>query len=255
MLIMSFNIEGDFASFRDPSITSNQIVYYIPSKSSILGIIGAIIGIDRSHSFEQQFSERYLDLLKQTWIGLELLSAPRKITFYTNHRSLKESKTKPFKKEVLQFPNYKIYVHIDTDNIVNDLCDRIKNNKFEYMPYLGHTYCPARLSNPVIYPESIEEELVDEEYKFKTFSVIMDESMNELENYPSTFEIEAMRTEEDSSIIIERHMHHFFQKGELLTRILKFWIPVNSKYSVNISSKPQLSKVVKLGNGSTICLY
>ncbi len=254
MLIMSFNIEGDFASFRDPSITSNQIVYYIPSKSAILGIIGAIIGINRTHSFEQQFSESYLDLLKQSWVGLELLSSPRKITFYTNHRSLKESKTKPFKKEVIQFPSYKIYVHIDNNNnIVNDLYDRIKNNKFEYMPYLGHAYCPARLSDPIVYPNCIEEDLMVDEYKFKTFSVIVDES----ENYQPTFEIEAEQTEEDSSIIIERHIHHFFQNGELQKRVLKFWIPVHSKYRVTMSSKPQLSRVVGLGNEDdyTICLY
>jgi CRISPR-associated protein Cas5 subtype I-B len=254
MLILSFDIKGDFASFRDPSITSNQTVYYIPSKSSVLGIIGAIIGVERSHSFKQQFSESYLELLKQTWIGLELLSYPKKIIFYSNHRSLKESKTKPFKKEVLQYPNYRIYVQINSENILNDLYEKIKRNTFEYSPYLGHAYCPAQLHTPVIYSDCIEEKLMDndeEEYKFKTFSVILDES----ENYQPVFEMDAQRTEEESSIIIERHLHHFFQNGKLQQRVLKFWIPVNSKYRVTMNSKPYLCKIIKLENDSTICLY
>jgi CRISPR-associated protein Cas5h len=251
MLILAFNIEGDFAAFRDPSITSNQTVYYIPSKSSVVGIIGAIIGFSRSHGFGQQFSESYMDLLKQTWIGIELLSTPQKITFYTNHRSLKESKTKPFKKEVLQFPKYRIFVNCDSNNIVKDIHDRIKNNKFEYFPYLGHAYCPARFSNPVVYQNCKYDDLTDDEHRFRTSSVIIDES----ENYQQTVGIEAGQIEEDSSIVVERHMHHFFKDGELQKRVLKFWIPVNSKYVVTMPSKSNLSKVVELENGSTICLY
>ncbi|MDQ6723831.1 MAG: CRISPR-associated protein Cas5 [Thermoproteota archaeon] len=249
---MSFNIEGDFAAFRDPSVTTNQIVYYIPSKSSILGIIGSIMGIKRSHSFEHQFSECYLDLLRQTLIGLELLSKPNKITFYTNHRSFNEPKTKPFKKEVLEFPNYRVYVYTNRDNIINDLFERIKKNNFEYYPYFGHAYCPARITAPIKYPVFIENKIEDK-YKFKTSSVMIDEINDETENNKNTFQIRP--TEDDSSLIIERHLHHFFKNSELQKRVLKFWIPLNSKYIVTMFAKPELSKVVGLNNDTTICLF
>ena len=103
-------MSGSFAAFRDPSVTSNQTVYYIPSKSAVVGILGAMIGIKRSDQLGDIYSQEYLDFFKQTSIGIQLESIPKKVVYFTNHRSLKKAKTKPFKTEVVENPRYTIYV-------------------------------------------------------------------------------------------------------------------------------------------------
>lgn len=254
MLTMSFILDGDFASFKDPSITTSQIVYYIPSKSSVIGIIGAIIGITRSHGFERLYSDSFIELMKKMQVGVELLSEPKKIIYYTNHRSLKESKTKPFKKEVSQFPRWRIYISSEYEEKINEVFNRINNNDFNYSPYLGHAYCPARLTDATIYDDCIEACGIDGELEFQTSAVVLDES----ENYDDSFEIQKVDPIADySSILIERHLHHFFNNEVFQNRVLKFWIPVKSSYSFYISKKPTLSKLLNLGKDkdSIVCIY
>ena len=98
MRIVSFDLEGDFAAFKDPSVTTNQTVTVVPSKSALIGLIGALLGVKRSNSiYDGIYSEEYLNLFKSTSVGIKLRNNPEKLTYYTNHRSLKEAKTKPFK--------------------------------------------------------------------------------------------------------------------------------------------------------------
>ena len=60
---------------------------------------------------------------------------------------------------------------------------------------------------------------------------------------------------ENSSLIIERHLHHFFDGENFDKRVLKHWIPINqAKYKIEEYSGTSLSKFVKIG-GFVVCLY
>lgn len=245
--IVSFCISGEFAAFRDPSVTSNQTVYYIPSKSAVIGLLGAILGVERDHSLGEIYGGDYIKLFKKTKIGMELESDPRKISFFTNHRSLKEPKTKPFKTEVLVSPSYRIYVKTD-DSIMDTLYAALKENDFKYPPYLGHAYCPARISDA-----KMQEIAVFDGRKFETSSIILDES----ETYNTRFSVTAEPVNDNSRIIIERHLHHFFENEKLERRVLRHWIPARgSAYEVRISEKPKLSSYYSLQDGGkVVCFY
>ena len=107
MRLISFDLSGEFAEFSDPSVTSNQTVYYIPSKSAIIGIIGAIIGIKRNNVGPAKwYNDDFLDLLYETNIGIKMLSEPKKFAYFSNNVSLKETKKKPYKREVLIEPKF-----------------------------------------------------------------------------------------------------------------------------------------------------
>lgn len=247
--LISFKLSGEFASFRDPSVTSNQLVYLIPSKTAMVGIIGAILGVKRGHDFDKSYSDEYLELFKKTLIGLEFLSEPDKFTFFTNHRSLKEDKTKPYKTEVLISPHYNVYVGIEESRTLESLFDSLKNNSFVYPPYLGHAYCPAKISDV-----SIQEAERIDGLSYVSSSVILDES----ENYSNKFRISDVEARSQGShLVIERHLHHFFEQDKFERRVLKHWIPINaSLYKVSMSELPKLSKVVKLINKDTcVCMY
>lgn len=247
--VISFRLSGEFASFRDPSVTSNQLVYLIPSKTAVVGIIGAILGVQRGHDFEKSYSSSYLELFRKTQIGIELLSEPNKFTFFTNHRSLKEDKTKPYKTEVLVSPSYSVYVRIEDEQTLGLLFNALRNNSFVYPPYLGHAYCPAKVSDAVMHDAEIIDGL-----SYVTSSVVLDES----ETYSNKFKIEEMDAKsEQAHLVIERHLHHFFEEDKFEKRVLKHWIPVGaSRYEVCMSEHPKLSKAVKLINKDTaVCLY
>ncbi|MBC8250575.1 MAG: CRISPR-associated protein Cas5 [Candidatus Nitrosopelagicus sp.] len=238
-------MSGSFAAFRDPSVTSNQTVYYIPSKSALVGILGAMIGIKRSDQLSDIYSEEYLDFFKQTSIGIQLESIPKKVVYFTNHRSLKAAKTKPFKTEVVENPRYTIYV--DTEKkYFEKLSDVLAKNEFVYSPYFGHAYCPASTFDV----REIDAKVTDSENE-KTKCVVLDES----ETYDPTFMLKMTPIDDKGSLMIERHIHHFFNDEKFDGRVLKHWIPTNdSEYEIERDSTRKLSKFYKIGEYS-VCMY
>jgi len=243
--LISFRISGAFAAFRDPSVTSNQTVYYIPSKSAVVGLLGAMIGIHRSDNLGELYSPEYREFFKNITIGIQFESEPKKVVFFTNHRSLKEPKTKPFKTEVVENPIYTIYVNIDENNF-KKLFDSLQKNDFSYSPYLGHAYCPASISD-VKKIDVQETDSIGE----NTQCVVLDES----ETYNPDFKLKLEQVSSNGSIIIERHIHHFFNGENFDGRVLKHWIPTNNaEFEIERDSTRSLSKFYKIGD-HVVCMY
>lgn len=247
MKIFSFHITGQFASFKDPSVTSNQLVYYIPSKTAVVGILGSILGVRRSDTLDDLYSQDFLDLFSKVRIGLEVQNNPRKITYFTNHRSLKEDKTKPVKKEVLEHPKYVVYVK-STEDVMARLDNAIRTGKYHFTPYLGHAYCLAKITEPTFHDAKRMEMITGEE----TCCVVLDET----ETYNENFVIDmSVKRDDGGIIIIERHLHHFIGEGELQKRVLKHWIPLDSTLcKLEEIQENKLSEFYKI-KGSVVCLY
>jgi len=243
--LITFRISGAFATFRDPSVTTNQTVYYIPSKSAVVGILGAMIGVNRSDTLGEIYGEEYQKFFKNTKIGIQFESIPNKVSFFTNHRSLKEPKTKPFKTEVLENPRYTIYVSTD-DESSKKLSTALKKNEFKFSPYLGHAYCPATISEF----KEVDAEKVSNTTGKMTKCVVLDES----ETYNPNFKFKWEATKE-GSVIIERHIHHYFKDEKFDGRVLKHWIPTeNSVFEIKTNSKRDLSDFYKIGE-YVVCIY
>lgn len=253
--VVSFEIEGDFAAFHDPSVTTNQTSYIIPSKSSVIGLIGAMIGVKRPNTLRMLYCPEMLNLMRSTSIGIKVMNQPKKVTFYTNHISLKESKTKPFKVELLLFPHYTIFT-ISNATTIERLVKTLKNHSFVYSPVFGHTYCPARILSYAVH-EAKEVPPKDRHVA----SVILDEAM-ETENNKSAFKWAALG-EKQTRVVIERHLHHYFKQDELERRVLRHWIPIpvegqESQFKIiSFSSPLGLTKFFELDGvkEKTICLY
>jgi len=248
--ILSFRLNGQYSAFKDPSVTSNQTVYYIPSKSAVIGLLGAMIGIERDNSLDRIYGNNYIDFFSKTKIGIRLECQPRKITYYTNHRSFEKATEKPFKKELVENPQYRIFVRINNDSEeYKKLQTSVIENSFVYSPYLGHAYCPAVVSEPKIHARP--EEVMDPRGE-NTTSVILDES----ESYNADFRFKISPKTYESSVVIERHIHHFYTNNGLDKRVLKHWIPVNSsQYRIDRDSKRELSKFYKVAEDEVVCMY
>jgi len=231
--IVSFDLEGDFAAFKDPSVTTNQTVTVIPSKSALIGLLGAILGVKRSNSiFEGIYSEDYIDLFKKTSVGIKVRNQVAKCTFFTNHRSLKEAKTKPYKTELLVNPKYTIYVK-STDEVNQALLERLRKNQFMFSPTLGHAYCPARIPS---FQEILGAKQI-EPNDIQVSTVLLDENLESKSPNPGV-EIEQFG-EFPAKVIVERHLHHYISGDSLKQLVLRHYIPVpeNGKNSlITISS-------------------
>jgi CRISPR-associated protein Cas5h len=250
--IISFDLEGDFAAFKDPSVTTNQIVTVIPSKSALIGLIGALLGVTRSNSFDSLYSEGYLDLLKKTAVGIQVRSQAAKCTFFTNHRSLKEAKTKPYKTELLVNPKYTIYVK-STDEVNQALLDRLKDNRFVFSPTLGHAYCPARIPR---FEEICGAKQV-EPRKCQVSTVFLDEIVESRGEDPGV-----MFGAKFGKVIVERHLHLYVEDDRLKRIVLRHFIPVpeNGKASIfKITSYESRLSLAKFfapeGSSEALCLY
>jgi len=249
--ILSFRISGQFAAFRDPSVTSNQTVYYVPSKSAVIGLLGAMIGIERDdNSLGALYGNRYIDFFSKTKIGIRYESEPRKITYFTNHRSFEKATMKPFKKELVQNPQYRIFVLINNEyDEFNNIRELIFENRFMYSPYLGHAYCPAVVSEPKEHPT--EEVSPDDEI---TTCVILDES--DTDKADVTFKLLPVSgRRQESTVTIERHLHHFYDGNKLERRVLKYWIPINfSSYRIERDDGRKLSKFYRIDD-EVVCMF
>ncbi len=244
MQAVSFDISGAFAAFRDPSVTTNQTVYYIPSKSAVVGILGAILGVKRDNMLGDLYSDDFLDLYANTKIGIKVNTLYlNKITLFTNHRSLKEVKTKPVKKELLENPAYTIYVLNEKRH--DDLQKRLGANDFVYTPYLGHAYCPAVIKNPKVHDAAL-----NKKRKNKTGCVILDES----EPFSADFEF-TCDVNDGSTVMVERHLHHYFVGTSLEKKVMRHWIPVKSICEVtDDASDRKISNFYDI-DGEAVCLY
>ena len=246
--IISFEVTGPYASFRDPSITSNQSVYYIPSKTAIVGLLGAIIGIKRDNNLGDLYQEEYLEFFSKVQVGLKVEGNPKKIIYFTNYRSLNPNKNemKPVKKEILEKPRYRFFVSADND-ILQKISVAIKTNTYSFSPYLGHAYCPAEIRDFKNYNAEPIENVSDKQ----TDCVILDESDS---NFNDRFDIE-LDTSDDAILVVERHLHHFFQAGTLKSKVLKHWIPLDSTLcKIEELQHPTLSRFYQIDD-KVYCLY
>jgi CRISPR-associated protein Cas5h len=238
--IVSFDLEGDFAAFRDPSVTTNQTVTAIPSKSALIGLLGALLGVKRSNTFDDLYSDGYLDLLEHTAIGIQVNNQIDKFTFFTNHRSLKEDKTKPYKTELLINPKYTIYVK-STNEVNQNLLSRLKDNQFMFSPMLGHAYCPARIPR---FREILGAEKVEPTGLFVS-TVILDEAMESRDgNSGVNFSLSDLSVK----VIVERHLHHYINYGVLKRVVLRHYIPVPENGKNSTLLLEEYNSILSLAN-------
>lgn len=140
MKLLIFDVHGKYAHFRKFYTNSSSLTYSIPPRTTIIGLIAAILGYERD-SYYQVFSKENCD------IALKKISKNRKIMQTVNYikaDSIKliynpENHTQiPF--EIITSEDdiiFRIYVAHKDETIINNLKERIQNKKYFYAPYLG----------------------------------------------------------------------------------------------------------------------
>ncbi|GAA4317909.1 type I-B CRISPR-associated protein Cas5b [Compostibacter hankyongensis] len=143
MKLISFDLKADFAFFRQPDTNATiNLSYNIIHRPVVLGILGAIIGLDGYQ--EKGKLPQYYEVLKDVAVGIEPLNHDKGNYTKTN---IKYSNTIGYANKGTNFlteeltlvnPEYRIYLLLDEQNAFHSrVVDYINGGNAEYIPYLG----------------------------------------------------------------------------------------------------------------------
>ena len=143
--VLAFDVWSSFAYFRKGFTTTTALTYPFITRSSIEGLVGAIIGLE---------SDEYSSKLHDSKIALTILNPVKKFPFSTMHthvdawkdfsRYLKtgtmhiapEKFRARVKIELLEEPKFRIYFSHEP-NVYDLLKQKLLNHETAFTPYLG----------------------------------------------------------------------------------------------------------------------
>lgn len=138
-------ISGNWAHFKKPETNNNPLSHDLITKTALIGMIGAVLGIERADMKEifRQLSE---DLL----YGVQLLNPVKKVSWgFTSKTAINPTAAgSPKYFEFLKNPNFKVSVGLKnsrSEKVFNNFKDSIGKEESIYTPVLGWHNCPANL--------------------------------------------------------------------------------------------------------------
>lgn len=137
--VLTFDLWGEYASFRRPYTTTSQVTYPFPTRTSLAGLLSSILGFERD-SYYEDFS------YQKSRMGIQLLSRIKKMSLAMNLIDTKkgyylwdnpENPRTQIRHEILKDVKYRIYVWLKSDECYEDLLKRLRDHTSFYTPYLG----------------------------------------------------------------------------------------------------------------------
>lgn len=141
MRVLVFDIFGDLAHFRRFYTTSSPLTFSFPPPPTVAGILGAIIGIDKSKYLEIFMSEkckisvRIINPVKKMRIGLNFINTKGNFWIPTK-KGTHEARTQ-IRTEFIKDPHYRIYISHEDNNIFNELINKLSKHESFFTISLG----------------------------------------------------------------------------------------------------------------------
>jgi len=160
-----FDIWGNYAYFRKGYTATSTLTYPFPSRTTIAGIVSAILGFEKN-SYYNIFNE------ENSKISLRILKPIKKFRMNLNYINTKEGfllsditssgKRTQIQAEFLKDVKYRIYLSLEDKKIMNELFDLVYNHKSIYTPCLGISECIANFK--IVGEDFITIENIDSNY-------------------------------------------------------------------------------------------
>jgi CRISPR-associated protein Cas5 subtype I-B len=138
-------ISGNWGHFKRPETNNNPLTHDLITKTAIIGLVGAVLGIERSE-MRNAFPLLSEDLL----YGVSLLNPVKKVSWgFTSRTAIDPTKSgSPKYFEFLQNPKFRISLALRNPRSQKEFDDFSRALKFGesiYTPVLGWHNCPANL--------------------------------------------------------------------------------------------------------------
>jgi len=144
--VLIFDISSEYGHFRKYNTTTSPLTYSIPTRGAVVGLLGAILGIERELGVGK-YKEEQTPLVEifskqKAGIAIQILSPIKKVFMGFNLINTKDSffnikNRTQIEFELVKDPFYRIYLSLDDAGIFEELSERIKNKRHHFTPYLG----------------------------------------------------------------------------------------------------------------------
>lgn len=236
--IIIFDLIGAMAHFRKFYTNSSSLSYTFPPRTTILGMIAGILGMERDTYYER-FS------VKNCRIALAIRNPVRKlvqtinyirtkdineVTGYGGHTQIPVEFLVPANNNMLR---YRIYFYCNDENLFMELLERLKKENFEYPIYLGITECLGK----IIFCDEGKGEKLDknDEQPFEISGVI---PVHKIEAFPELIE--------GDKYIKEDRVPLEFNSERRLTKVSGYIFEQNCKSVKAIIKSEYINDIVKL---------
>lgn len=139
---VTFNLSGNWGHFKKVDTNNNPLTHDFIPKTALIGLIGAVNGIERSE-MKDLFPKLSEDLL----YSVALNNHVRKESWGFTLRTVKVNLEKtPWQFEFLKHPDFTIVLGLGNERsriVFDEFCENIKNSKACFQPTLGLANCPA----------------------------------------------------------------------------------------------------------------
>ncbi len=156
--LVAFDLVGPMAHFRKFYTNSSSLSYHVPPRTTLMGVIAAMLGWSRDSYYEQLSLER-------ARIGAVLKTPVRTIVQTVNLLQTKtedwhgrDSRTQIPIEWVLprgDYPDsvlrYRVYFQHEDPAITRDVAERVTALLYAYPLFLGVAFCPAWVENGRLY--------------------------------------------------------------------------------------------------------
>lgn len=138
--LLIFDIEGKMAHFRKVYSNSSSLSYIVPPRTTIIGIIAAVLGKERD-TYYKEFNKNNCDIaLRINKKNEKIIQSVNylRITSSNHFRRYEEHTQVPFEILVSEDKvSFRIYFHHKNPDIMKELLRRIKERRYVYPPYMG----------------------------------------------------------------------------------------------------------------------
>ncbi len=138
-------VRGNWAHFRKADSNNNPLTHDFITKTALIGLMGAVLGIER-----KEMRERFPELSDDILYGVQLLKNVKKVSWsFTSKKAVNptgEGSPKAF--EFLQNPSFKISLALRdkrSELLFDNFIQSVINSEAIYPPVLGWHNCPAEL--------------------------------------------------------------------------------------------------------------
>lgn len=185
MEILKFTISGQGASFTRPHFNSIFSSYSHIHKIALLGLLGAIIGIEKTEEAHKssKLSLRTAPAFYSQLIDLEIAIVPHKVSFFSKEDVVtdttgysNDSSTYVAKYQTLLKPAWDIYIKKNDNPRYEELKNLLLKGEAVYTPYLGRNHWWANIDDVEVLngEETFEVDMIDS--LFPEISVETEES-------------------------------------------------------------------------------
>lgn len=139
--VIVFDVWGRYAHFKKIYVTTSALSYGVPFKTSVYGLVGAILGFDnRSNKYLEYFEE------SNCKIGIQIVNP---IRFQRINTNLSDKpgpigkNRKPTMMEYITNPHYRIFFWHSDAELCGKLIRHLEDKSSVYTPVLGLAHCIA----------------------------------------------------------------------------------------------------------------